>query len=134
MNKAFLIQLPKINDDRGCLSVVESQIHVPFNINRIYYLYDVPAGSERGGHGHRNLEQLIIALSGSFTVTLDDGLQKKIFFLDNPGYGLYVPSMMWRSLTDFTKGSVCMVLASNLYDEKDYFRDYESFLNAVNGS
>jgi len=80
MNKAFLIQLPKINDDRGCLSVVESQIHVPFNINRIYYLYDVPAGSERGGHGHRNLEQLIIALSGSFTVTLDDGLQKKIFF------------------------------------------------------
>ena len=126
-----LVDLPKIGDPRGNLTFVEGGIHVPFDIKRVYYLYDVPGGSERGGHAHKALHQLIIAMSGSFDVVLDDGSEKKRFHLSRSYYGLYVCPMMWRELTNFSSGSVCMVLASNLYDENDYYRNYDEFLKAV---
>jgi hypothetical protein len=125
------IDLPKITDVRGNLTFVEGNNHVPFTFHRVYYLYDVPGGSERGGHAHKELEQLIIAISGSFDVTLDDGITKQRFSLNRPYNGLYVCPMIWRELDNFSSGSVCMVLASNRYDEDDYYRDYEQFLHAI---
>jgi len=125
-----IISLPKTSDPRGNLTFVEGSRHIPFDIQRVYYLYDVPGGAERGGHAHKALHQLIIAMSGSFDVELNDGYEKKTFHLDRPYYGLYVCPMIWRELTNFSSGSVCMVLASNLYDENDYYRDYGEFLAA----
>lgn len=124
------IELPKISDPRGNLTFVEGGRHIPFDIKRVYYLYDVPGGAERGGHAHKALHQLIIAMSGSFDVVVDDGREKKRFHLARSYYGLYVCPMIWRELTNFSSGSVCMVLASNLYDENDYYRDYGEFLAA----
>lgn len=124
-----IIDLPKISDPRGNLTFVEGSNHIPFDIRRVYYLYDVPGGSERGGHAHRELSQLIVAMSGSFDVVLDDGQQKKRFHLNRSYYGLYICPMIWRELDNFSSGSVCMVLASNLYDETDYYRDYNAYLN-----
>ena len=124
------IELPRIQDARGNLTFVEGGNHIPFDIKRVYYLYDVPGGSERGGHAHKELHQLIIAMSGSFDVVLDDGLERKRFSLNRSYYGLYVPTMLWRELDNFSSGAVCMVLASNLYDEADYYRDYEEYLRA----
>lgn len=126
-----LVQLPKITDPRGNLTFVEGNRHVPFEIKRVYYLYDVPGGSERGGHAHKALHQLIIAMSGSFDVVLDDGRQKKRIHLNRSYTGLYVCPMIWRELDNFSSASVCMVLASNLYDPEDYFRDYGQFLRAL---
>jgi len=126
-----LIQLPTVHDRRGNLSFIEGGRHVPFAIERVYYLYDVPGGAERGGHAHKALQQLIIAMSGSFDVILDDGMEKQRFHLNRSYQGLYVCPMIWREIDNFSSGSVCMVLASNLYDEKDYFRDYEGFLAAL---
>src|SRR5664279_5343936 len=126
-----IIDLPKIADPRGNLTFVEACVHVPFAIERVYYLYDVPGGAERGGHAHKELHQLIIAMSGSFDVVLDDGAGKHRFHLNRSHYGLYVCPMMWRELDNFSSGSVCMVLASNFYDEADYYRDYAQFLVAV---
>jgi len=123
-----VIELPKVTDARGNLTFVEGQRHIPFAIERVYYLYDVPGGSVRGGHAHKGLHQLIVAMSGSFDVLLDDGLKKKRFHLARSYYGLYVCPMVWRELTNFSSGSVCMVLASNLFDESDYYRDYDLFL------
>jgi len=123
-----VIELPKVTDSRGNLTFVEGQRHIPFAIERVYYLYDVPGGSVRGGHAHKGLHQLIVAMSGSFDVLLDDGLKKKRFHLARSYYGLYVCPMVWRELTNFSSGSVCMVLASNLFDESDYYRDYDLFL------
>ena len=123
-----LIELPRIKDQRGNLSFIEGGRHIPFDIRRVYYLYDVPGGAERGGHAHRNLEQLVIAMSGSFDVVLDDGVRKKRVHLNRSYFGLYVCPMIWRELDNFSSGSVCMVLASNLYDEADYIRDYNEFL------
>jgi hypothetical protein len=125
-----IIDLPRFNDPRGNLTFIEGGRHVPFEIKRVYYLYDVPGGAERGGHAHKNLHQLIIALSGSFDVSLDDGKGKKRFHLNRSYYGIYVCPMIWRELDNFSSASVCMVLASNLYDETDYFRNYEEFLQA----
>ena len=105
---------------------------LPFEVKRIYYLYDVPGGESRGAHAHKNLEQLIVATSGSFTVTLDDGVCKRTFFLNRPYQGLYVKPGIWRDLQDFSSGSVCMVLASEKYDEADYIRDYSDFLDYRN--
>ncbi|MEW6037345.1 MAG: FdtA/QdtA family cupin domain-containing protein [Pseudomonadota bacterium] len=125
-----ILQLPRIEDRRGNLTFIESSTHIPFNIERVYYLYDVPGGSERGGHAHKNLHQLIVAMSGSFDVILDDGKEKKRVHLNRSYYGLYVCPMIWRELDNFSSGSVCMVLASNKYDETDYYRDYAEFMRA----
>ena len=125
-----IIDLPKITDPRGNLTFVETGRQIPFAIQRVYYLYDVPGGSERGGHAHKELSQLIIAMSGSFDVVLDDGEKKKRVHLSRSYYGLYVCPMIWRELDNFSSGSVCMVIASNLYDESDYFRNYDDYLVA----
>jgi dTDP-4-dehydrorhamnose 3,5-epimerase-like enzyme len=126
-----IIQLPKVADPRGNLTFVEAGRHVPFKIRRVYYLYDVPGGAERGGHAHKELAQLIVAIAGSFDVVLDDGSQKARFRLNRSYYGLYVSSMVWRGLENFSSGSVCMVLASNYYSAEDYFRDYNEYLNKL---
>lgn len=125
-----VIDLPKIQDPRGNLTFIEGGRHIPFDIRRVYYLYDVPGGAERGGHAHKGLHQLIIAMSGSFDVVLDDGASKKRVHLNRSYSGIYICPMIWRELDNFSSGSVCMVLASNLYDESDYFRDYDEFLKA----
>jgi dTDP-4-dehydrorhamnose 3,5-epimerase-like enzyme len=126
-----IIDLPKITDPRGNLTFIESQNHIPFDIQRVYYLYDVPGGAERGGHAHKELYQLIIAMSGSFDVLLDDGTNKKRVHLSRSYNGLYICPMIWRELDNFSSGSVCMVLASNKYDESDYYRNYSEFKKAL---
>ncbi len=131
LKQCHLVDLPKISDPRGNLTFIEGGRHVPFDIRRVYYLYDVPGGAERGGHAHKELHQLIVAMSGSFDVVLDDGFEKKRIHLNRSYTGLYVCPMIWRELDNFSSGSVCMVLASNHYDEADYYRDYQDFLNAV---
>jgi len=126
-----IITLPKISDPRGNLTFVESGRHIPFEIKRVYYLYDVPGGSERGAHGHKKLEQLIVAMSGSFDVIIDDGKEKKKFHMNRSYYGLYLCPMMWRDITNISSGAVCMVLASEYYDENDYYRGYDKFVAAA---
>lgn len=126
-----IIDLPRIQDPRGNLTFIEGSNQVPFPIERVYYLYDVPGGAERGGHGHIDLRQVIIALSGSFDVALDDGREKKVVHLNRSYQGLYVERLIWRDLRNFSSGSVCLVLASIKYDEADYYRNYEDFLEAV---
>lgn len=125
-----IIDLPKISDPRGNLSFIESGRHIPFDIKRVYYLYDVPGGADRGEHAHKSLHQFIVAMSGSFDVVLDDGQDKGRFHLNRSYYGLYVCPMMWRYLDNFSSGSVCMVLASEYFDENDYYRDYADFMRA----
>jgi len=125
-----MVSLPKISDPRGNLTFIEGGSHIPFDIQRVYYLYDVPGGAERGGHAHKGLHQLIIAMSGSFDVVLDDGKEKKRIHLNRSYSGLYVCPMIWRELDNFSSGSVCMVLASNKYDEEDYYREYAEFMQA----
>jgi len=125
-----LIDIPVVHDKRGNLSVVEGKQSVPFNIKRIYYLYDVPGGTKRGGHAHRKLEQLIIAASGSFTVVLHNGKKKERYTLNRPNIGLYIPKMTWREIENFSSGAVCLVLASEHYDESDYIRNFKEFKNA----
>lgn len=122
------IDLPRINDPRGNLTFVEAGRHIPFDIRRVYYLYDVPGGAERGGHAHKALHQLIIAMSGSFDIHLDDGRAKKTVHMNRSYFGLYICPMIWRELDNFSSGAVCMVLASNYYDEFDYYRDYGEFV------
>lgn len=126
-----LVELPKIFDRRGNLTFIEAGRHVPFDIKRVYYLYDVPGGASRAAHGHKALHQLMIAMSGSFDVTLDDGTEKKRFHLNRSYIGLYISPMIWRDLDNFSSGAVCMVLASDYYDERDYLRDYDEFLRAA---
>lgn len=121
------LDLPKIQDPRGNLTFIEGGRHVPFDIERVYYLYDVPGGSDRGAHAHRNLHQFVVAMSGSFDVVLDDGDRKRRFHLNRSYFGLYICPMMWRYLDNFSSGAVCMVLASRHFDETDYIRDYEEF-------
>lgn len=131
ISKCKIIDFPKIADPRGNLTFIEGGRHIAFDIQRVYYLYDVPGGAERGGHAHQQLQQVIIAMSGSFDVLLDDGHQKKCFHLNRSYYGLYICPMIWREINNFSSGSVCMVLASTFYDEADYYRDYKEFLTAV---
>ena len=126
-----IIELSKITDPRGNLTSIEAEQHVPFGIKRVYYLYDVPGGATRAGHGHKTLQQLIIAMSGSFDVVLDDGFNTERYHLNRSYVGLYVAPMIWREIDNFSSGSVCMVLASDHYDESDYYRYYEDFLKAV---
>ncbi len=126
-----LVDLPRIHDPRGDLTFIEGGRHVPFQIARVYYLYNVPVDAERGGHAHRNLEQVIFALSGSFRVRVDDGRERQEFWLRDPRKGLYLGSMIWREMDSFSQGAVAMVLASTPYDEADYIRDYNAFLHEV---
>jgi dTDP-4-dehydrorhamnose 3,5-epimerase-like enzyme len=133
LDECRIIELPKIQDRRGNLTFVEAERHVPFEIKRVYYLYDVPGGAARAAHAHKSLHQLMIAMSGSFDVTLDDGKNKKIFHLNRSYYGIYIPPMTWRDLDNFSSGAVCLVLASDYYDENDYIRNYEDFLRLARG-
>lgn len=130
---ARIISLPQIHDPRGDLTFVEGGNHVPFDIARVYYLYNVPVDAERGGHAHRDLEQVVFALSGSFRIKLDDGENQTEYWLRDPRKGLYINRMIWREMDAFSQGAVCMVLASHPYDESDYFRDYNAFLAALRG-
>ena len=126
-----IIDLPVIHDPRGNLTFVEGGEHIPFEIKRTYHIYDVPGGSERGAHGHRHLHQFIMAMSGSFDVNLDNGFTRMKFQLNRSHYGLYVPPMHWRVINNFSSGAVCLVLASEHYQESDYIRDYELFQQEV---
>ena len=130
-NEPQIIDIPIVHDQRGNLSVVEGSDLVPFDIKRLYYLYDVPGGATRGGHAHKNLRQLIIAASGSFDVVLDNGKTRQKFSLNRSYKGLYIPTMIWREIENFSSGAVCMVLASEHYDESDYIYDYNDFLKEV---
>ena len=122
-----LFQLPKIEDPRGNLSVIEKEV-IPFPIKRVYYLYDIPSNARRGGHAHMEQKEVLIALSGSFEVLLGDGKGKKVVTLNKPNIALMIPAGLWRELENFSSGSVCLVLASDVFDEADYIRDYDSFL------
>ncbi|MCR5198396.1 MAG: FdtA/QdtA family cupin domain-containing protein [Prevotella sp.] len=126
-----LIDLPKITDPRGNLTVAEGGGEVPFDIKRAYWVYDVPGGESRGGHAHKRLRQLVIALSGSFTVTLDNGQERKTVLLNHPWQGLVIETNTWRTLDDFSSGAVCLVLASEHFDEDDYIYDYDEFLKYI---
>ena len=130
-NKVFncsVIEIGKVHNKSGNISVVENDKNIPFNVKRIYYLYDVPSGEKRGGHAHYDLEQYIIAASGSFDVVLDDGVNKRKISLNNPNQALHIVPGLWRELENFSSGSICMVLASEKYSEEDYIRDYNMFL------
>ncbi len=132
LNQVKILELPKISDPRGNLTFIEGHRYIPFDIKRVYYLYDVPGGEARGGHAHRALQQLVIAVSGSFDVVLNDGFKQQRVFLNRPYFGLYIPRLVWRELENFSSGSVCLVLASEPYDEADYYRNFGQFLKAVN--
>ncbi len=131
IEKCRVIELPRINEPRGNLTFVEANRHIPFAIQRVYYLYDVPGGAERGGHAHKALHQLIIAMSGSFDIHLDDGHEKKSVHMNRSYNGLYVCPMIWREIDNFSSGAVCMVLASDYYDESDYYREYDQFVKST---
>lgn len=131
IEKCNIIELPKILDPRGNLTFIEGGRHIPFDISRVYYLYDVPGGAERGGHAHKELHQLIVAMSGSFDVIIYDGSERKRFHLNRSYQGLYLCPMIWREMDNFSSGSVCMVLASDFYIESDYYRDQKEFLRAL---
>ncbi len=122
-----LLQLPRIRDPRGSLTFVESGKHIPFEIKRVFYIYDVPTAESRGAHAHRKLHQFLVCISGSFDVALDDGKNKRTVHLNRPWLGLHVPPMIWASEVNFDPGSICLVFASDHYDESDYIRDYETF-------
>ncbi len=131
LDNCRIVELPKIRDPRGNLTFIENSRHIPFDMKRVYYLYDVPGGSDRGAHAHKTLHQFIVAMSGSFDVVLDDGQGQQRYHLNRSYQGLYVCPMMWRYLDNFSSGAVCMVLASDFYNENDYHRDYEEFLADV---
>lgn len=131
IDQCKIMELPQVNDLRGNLTFVEANRHIPFDIQRVYYLYDVPGGAARGGHAHKALHQFFIAMSGSFDIHLDDGYARKTIHLNRSYNGLYVCPMIWREIDNFSSGSVCMVLASDYYDESDYYREYDLFIDAV---
>ncbi|HYD90867.1 MAG TPA: FdtA/QdtA family cupin domain-containing protein [Flavobacterium sp.] len=129
VNDCKLIDIPKIEDPRGNLSVIEKDV-VPYNIKRVYYLYDVPGGAERGGHAHKNTQEFLVAISGSFDVVLNDGDSQQTITLNRPYRGLLITTGIWRELKNFSSGAVCLVVASDVYDEEDYIRDFEEFLSS----
>jgi WxcM-like, C-terminal len=131
IRECHIIELPKIADPRGNLSVIEGGRHIPFEIKRVFYLYDVPGGETRAGHALKNTEQFIIAASGSFDVVLDDGSERRTYGLNRSWKGVYVSPMVWRELVNFSSAGVCLVLASDHYDEDEYYRDYQEFLRAA---
>jgi dTDP-4-dehydrorhamnose 3,5-epimerase-like enzyme len=127
------IDLPKITDPRGNLTFVESDRHIPFEIKRVYYLYDIPGGTTRAGHAHKQLQQVLIAINGSFDVLLDDGKEKKVYTLNRAYSGLYIYPLTWRLIDNFSSGAVCLSIVSDYYNESDYFRNYSDFIKAING-
>ncbi len=127
-----VLPLSKVHNPAGNITIVEGKTHLPFDVKRVYYLYDIPAGEDRGGHAHKELYQLIVAASGSFDVLLDDGINKKVVTLNRPDYGLLVVPGIWRELMEFSSGAVCLVLASKVYEENDYIREYKGFLRMKN--
>ena len=129
-----ILPLSKIHNRAGNITIVEGGTNLPFEIKRVYYLYDIPGGEDRGGHAHKKLRQLIVAASGSFDVLLDDGINKKVVTLNRPDYGLMVVPGIWRELMEFSSGAICLVLASELFDNEDYIRDYNHFVNHKNGN
>jgi dTDP-4-dehydrorhamnose 3,5-epimerase-like enzyme len=129
--KVNVIDLPKIIDERGNLSFIEAPRNIPFEIKRVYWIYDVPGGEKRGGHAYKNLYELIIAISGSFDVTIDTGTEIKKFTLNRSYKGVYIPKMVWRSLDNFSTNSLCLILASNAFDQDDYIRDYNDFKSLI---
>jgi hypothetical protein len=136
LEQCRIVDLPKVHDPRGNLTFVEGTRHVPFEIKRVFYLYDVPGGEERAAHANKGLQEFFVAVSGSFDVVVDEGNpeRRRRFFLNRSYYGLYVPGMIWRKLENFSSGSVCLVLASEIYDADDYYRDYDEFRRAVGTS
>lgn len=132
MKKSKIINLPKILDRRGNLSFIEAENHIPFDIKRTYWIYDVPGGETRGGHAYKENEEFIVALSGSFDVVLDDGKERKVYSLNRSYYGLYVPKMYWREMENFSTNSLALVLSSTEYSESDYIRDYNLFIQLLN--
>lgn len=132
MSLGKIIELPRITDPRGNLTVAEANKNIPFDIKRVYWLYDVPGGECRGGHAHKQIKEILIAVSGSFHVTLDNGKEKQTFLLNHPYQGLLIDTKTWRTLDDFSSGAVCVVLASDFYDENDYIYDYNDFLQHIN--
>lgn len=126
-----IISLPKVHNPAGNITAVNNADEIPFETKRVYYLYDVPGGEARGGHAHKQLHQFIVAASGSFDVIIDDGHVKRTFHLSRPYFGLYMPPGLWREIDNFSSGSICLVLASHLYDEEDYIRDYDSYTNWI---
>ena len=127
IDDCVIIDIAKVSSDKGSLSFVEAELSVPFDIKRVYYTYDIPSGAERGGHAHKELYQLVVAASGSFNVIIDDGKNQVTHFLNNPRKGLLITPGIWREINEFSTGSVVLVMASELYDEGDYFRDYDQF-------
>jgi len=134
VNDCKTIELNKITDARGNLTFIEENRHVPFEIKRVYYIYDVPAGSQRAGHAHKELFQLMIPIAGSFDIHLDDGFEKRSVHMNRPYLGLLVTPMIWRVIDNFSSGAVCVVLTSALFDEQDYYREYDGFMDAAQAS
>jgi glyoxylate utilization-related uncharacterized protein len=130
LRRCRIIEFPRVHDVRGNLTFVEGHRHVPFDIARVYYLYDVPGGASRAGHAHKTLEQVLVAMSGSFDVVLDDGRRKRRFHLNRSYYGLYIAPCVWREIENFSSGSVCLAIASRPYEEGDYYRRYRDFLRS----
>jgi hypothetical protein len=122
-----VISLPKIDREEGSITIIENEKHIPFSIQRVYYLYDLPGGTSRGGHAHKTLHQLVVAVSGSFNILLDDGVNKKVVTLNRPDYGMLLMPGIWRELFEFSSGAICLVAASGKFDEGDYIRNYEEF-------
>ncbi|MBI4981629.1 MAG: WxcM-like domain-containing protein [Candidatus Omnitrophica bacterium] len=131
IDKIKIVKLPRIEDPRGNLTFIENSRHIPFNIKRVFYLYDVPGGALRAGHALRECHQFLVAMSGSFDVVLDDGHKRKRFHLNRSYFGLHIPPLIWREIDNFSSGSVCMALASEYYEGNDYYRDYKDFLSAI---
>ena len=129
INNCSIINLNKIENSKGNLTPVENSIDIPFDVQRVYYLYDVPGGETRGGHAHKDLQQFIVSVSGSFDVILDDGFERKTIKLNRSNYGLYIPQMIWREIVNFSTGAICLVLASLPYSEEEYIRDYTEYVS-----
>lgn len=131
INQCSIIELPKVKDPRGNLTFIESSKHIPFEIKRVFYLYDVPTDESRGAHAHKELHQVLVCLAGSFDVSVNDGKYQEVIHLNRPWKALHIPPMIWAAELNFDPGTVCLVLASMFYDESDYYRNYDDFLNAV---
>jgi len=133
IDECVRIDLPKIHDPRGNLTFLEGSRHIPFDIKRVYYLYDVPGGATRAGHAHKKLEQFLIAIAGSFDISIDDGFEKKKIHMNRSYYGIYISPLTWRVIDNFSSGAVCLSIVSDFYDENDYIRNYDAFLSVIKG-